>query len=425
MPLRALLLLVLLACPLPCVGVAWARSSLAEALPQSPPISFGEALRHAALAPAATAPQKALAVRRQLDARIPALSGNPQLNVQAGYRALSEPERGAEVQITLTQPVNLAGYAGARRRAAAAEEQVLGAEAGAASLAQRLRCASTWLALWGAQQALEEARKEVGLAIQFTRQTERAAVAQLLTRAESTEAAAYQAEAELLALSLEGEVFELGVELARLVAAPAPGPLRAAGPLPELDVPPQEAQPQLLARAAALPEVAQRRLAEIAERAREAEVRASRGLQAQLGAYFAREAPAAIIAMGVVNISAPLFDRGQRERAALLAEAARLQGEAEAQATSARAALVLAFHDVAHSGEVYHQLREHLVPAAAEGARLRELSQRAGESTVLELLLSRRAAALARGRLARAQAEHAQARARLSLLASELKEAAP
>lgn len=410
---------------LPQGGVAWARSSLAEATPPSPPISFSEALRLAALAPAATAPRRALAVRRRLDARIPALSGNPQLNVQAGYRALPEPERGPEVQITFTQPVNLAGYTGARRRAAAAEEQALDAEAAAAFLAQQLRVARAWLALWGAQQALEEARKEVGLAIQFTRQTERAAAVQLLTRVESVEAATYQAEAELLALSLEGEVFELGVELALLVAAPTPGPLRAAGPLPELNVPPPEAQPQLLARAAALPEVTQRRLAETAERAREAELRASRGLQVQLGAYFAREAPAAIIAMGVVGLSAPLFDRGQRERAVLLAEAARLQGEAEAQALGARGALVLAFHDVAHSGEVYHQLREHLVPAAAENARLRELSQRAGQSTVLELLLSRRAAALARGRLARAQAEHVQARARLSLLASALREATP
>jgi hypothetical protein len=45
---------------------------------------------------------------------------------------------------------------------------------------------------------------------------------------------------------------------------------------------------------------------------------------------------------------------------------------------------------------------------------------KAGESTVLELIVARRQAALTRGRLQRALAQHVLARVRLSLLLEEI-----
>lgn len=402
------------------IGDGHAAAVAAHDVGEAPLLSFAEALRLASAAPAVTAMAEALRKQRGLSARVSALTSNPQLTTQAGYRFLSQPERGVELQVYLQQGFNLSGYAGARRRAARQDDEALAAELRALHLARQLSTAQTWLSLWGALQALMEARRELDLAAEFLRRVERAAQTAVLTKIDVAEAQAYQAETQLAALSLEGEVFDLGVALAQ--GTGQAGVARAQGPLPDLPAPTEEEGARLLARAEALPEPAARRLRALAEGGRMEEQRASRGAQIQVGLGYLREAPAAMVGLGTLGLSLPLFDRGERELALLTAARERQAGEAREAGLRARGEVAQIVHEVVHSGEILAQLRDHLVPATQETVRLREAALRAGETTVLELLIARRAAALARGRLRRAESGHVLARARALLLTQALRE---
>jgi outer membrane protein TolC len=75
---------------------------------------------------------------------------------------------------------------------------------------------------------------------------------------------------------------------------------------------------------------------------------------------------------------------------------------------------------VEHSAEVLRAIETGLVPAATESARLREAALKAGDATVLEVLVSRRAAVQARARAIRALAGYAWARVRVTLLLGQL-----
>lgn len=384
-------------------------------------LTFAQALHRAGAAPGVSAAALSLQSQRALSARISRMTQNPQLTAQGGYRFLSEPERGAELQIYLQQGFNLSGYAGARRRAAQADDEALAGELQALRLSRELQAAQAWLSLWGATQALGEARRELELSAEFLRRVDRAAQTAVLTRVDVAEAQTYQAETQLAALALEGEVFDLGVELARVSGGG--GVARAAGPLPELPQPTEEEGAKLLQRAAALPEPAALRLRALAEAARYTEHHASRGVNLQVGVGYLREAPAAMVALGTLGLALPLFDRGEREQALLAASRERQQGEAQEAALRARAEVTQVLHEVIHSGEILAQVRDHLVPASQETVRLREAALRVGETTVLELLLARRAAAQARGRLRRAESGHTLARARALLLTQALRDA--
>ncbi len=378
-------------------------------------LSFDDALWRAGHTPAVVGVQQAAAVSQAAGEHIPFLTTNPQIQGHAGYRFFPAPERGLEAQLNLQQSFNVAGYGDRRRESARRESAVLATEARALLLEQQLAAARTWTTLWGATAAQHEAQQEVALATELLHRTERAAAAELVTQVDVAEARTYLSEAELQALALEGEVFELGIELATRVGATVDQPLAIKGPLPEPSVPPISAA-QALARAAELPSVEARHRMQLAEGARERELKASRGTQLLTGVSVVREAPAAMYGLLTLGLTLPIFDRGERERAALLANQTRLAGETAALSIQARGELAQAFHEVTHSGEVLRQLREHLVPASAESVRLREASSRAGVTTVLELLLARRTAATARGRLARALAAHAFFRVRLALL---------
>lgn len=406
----------------------WLATSHAAPVPvheagPTPLLSFAAALQLASAAPVLGAAEQALRSQRALNARISAMTSNPQLSTQGGYRFLSEPERGMELQVYLQQGFNLAGYAGARRRAARGEADAVAGEVRALRLERQLQAAQSWLTQWGALQALIEARREFELAAEFLHRVERAAQTAVLTKVDVAEAQTYQAETQLSVLSLEGEIFDLGVELARVTGQS--GVAQAQGPLPDLPVPTDDEAARLGERAAALPEPAARRLRLLAEGARVAEQRALRGAQLQVGVAYLREAPAAMVALGTLGLSLPLFDRGERELAQLVGARERMVGDAQEASLRARGEVVQTLHEVVHSGEILAQLRDQLVPATQETVRLREAAMRAGETTVLELLIARRAAALVRGRLRRAESGHAMARARALLLTQALRAGLP
>lgn len=384
-------------------------------------LTFDEALGLADQAPSVEGARAAVSAQRDLAGRISSQTSNPTLTVEPGYRLSAGSSSATRIEGTasLTQSWNLAGLAARRREAARAEGDQLDAEARAAALTRRLTAAQAWIELWAAQAALADARQEAELAAELAARTGRAADHALVTRADAADAVTYRAEARLLAISVEGEVTDLGFRLAREAARPA-APLATAGPLPAPDLPERAEWPRLLERAGRLPEVRARRLTARAEGARAAEVRAARGTALGLGLVLQRDNQREQVAFAQVGITLPLFDRGEREAAGLEAAARRTGGEAEEARRAASAELARALHEVEHTAEVLAELEQGFLPASAEGVRLREVAFRAGDATVLEVLVARRSAAAARARLARARAAHAWARVKVWLQLEEL-----
>lgn len=387
--------------------------------PAKTPITFDEALGLATAAPAVTGAVRAVEVKREGDAHASSLPANPSLLLQPAI-APRDAARRPEGQASLTVPFNLSGLGSARRAAAGLEVDGLDAQARAEALSRRLEAARAWIDLWAAELAEKLSQEELALATELSDRTRRAAERAALTRADAAEADAYLAEARLLALSVEGEVTDLGLALARAVSRPMPEPLATVGQLPTPDVPERGAWPGLLAAAAALPAPRALRLSAEAERARAVEARAARGLELTLGAMAQRDAAGRDAVFATVGLNLPLFERGAREAAPRAAEAVRLDGAATDAARAAATDLARALHEVEHTGEVLRAVERGLVPAALESARLREAALRAGDATVLEALVSRRAAVQARARAIRALAAFAWARVRASLLLAQL-----
>lgn len=377
-------------------------------------VTFEETIGLAASAPAVRAAEEAVRVHRERDREISSLPGNPTVTVEPGYSDRFEGVAG------ISQPLSLSGLGGARRDAAAAERTALENDSRAAALSRRLAAAEAWIGLWGAQQALADARAEVRLADEFAERIARAARAAALTRSDLAEAESYRAEAHLAALAVEGEVTDLGYRLAAQLSRATVTPLAAAGPLPRFALPARERWAALLPRAAALPDVRARALLAEAERAHALEAAAQKGTQLAVGGYWQHDNQGLDGPFLSLALTPGLFDRGQRERAPFEAAARRLEGEHADLAAQAQAELARAFHEVEHTGELLQGIEKELVPAAAESARLREAAMNAGEATVLEVLIARRGAAAARARQARAAAAHAWARAKVSLLLAEL-----
>ena len=387
----------------------------------APALSFDEAIALADRTPTVAAVQQSARVKRQLDARISRLPYNPQLGVQVGYRR-ELVEAGVAAMVSVAQGFNLDGYGAARLRSAHAEEATLDAEVTAARLRQRLLGARSWTALWGATAAQREAEIEVGVMGEFLVRIERGAQAGALIQVDVTEARAYLAEARLQALTIEGEVFELGLEVARSVGRATDAPLVPAGPLPEPALPElsKAVRDHLLTLAGELPEPRARRLMSEGERLRAAETRAQRGTQLTLGAQWVHEPSAPSTVLGTLTLQLPVFDHGERERADVLASAERLHGAAADALLSAKTELVATLHEVEHSREIWEHLTASMLPASETNLRLRERLLQAGEGTVLEVLLARRSLAAIRGRAARARAALSFARYKLWLYFQQL-----
>lgn len=392
--------------------------------PAAPPdpalsLTFDAAVGLAERSPSVAGAGAAVDAKLAADRDVGPLTSNPTLHVQPG-RAPADAGAPLEGEAGLYQAFNLGGLAGARRSALRAEEEALRAEARALALSRRLEAAQAWIDLWAAEQALSLAREELALARELTTRTHEAARVAALTRAEAAEADAYEAEARLAALSVEGEVTDLGYALAAAVARAPERPLATAGDLPDAPVPPRDQWAALIARAAALPEPRAMALVAEAERAQAFEVRAAAGGELELGVLGQRDAAGRTALLGSLRLTLPVFERGQRTAGTLAAQAAQKTGAAVDAARRAATSLARALHEVEHTREVLDELHGALLAATAENARLRTAAFRAGDATVVEVLLARRAAAAARAREVRASAAHAWARAKTLLLLAQL-----
>ena len=407
---RSRFLLMSLVVGVPAVAWAVARS----------PITFDAALGLAEGVPRVAAAARAVQEKTDLDRHVAALPYNPQIAVQPGWRFEPREARQPEIILEILQPWNLSGYGGARRRTVSVEEEVLRAEARAAALAARLGAARAWIDLWTAEHVVEEVRREETIARELERLVERAASLGAMTRADLAEAAAYHAEARVAVLVAEGEVFQRGLALGRELADGDGLPLHTMGDPPAPVVPPEARRTEYMDRAAALPLVSLRELQTRAARARDLEELGARGTLAQFGAVLQRDAPGGLVVSGLARVTLPIFERGERERAGILAEAARLDGEQRDALIAARAEIALSFHEVSHSAEVLAVLRDDLVPASRQAAETRRRIFEHGGATLLEVLQSDRAAVAAASRLWRVQADHAWARTKLWLLLAEV-----
>lgn len=385
-----------------------------RAHPSARTLSFAEAMQRSREAPAVRAVEAALSAKRAEDRRIGTLTHNPQISVESGYRD-DTGGRGAVVQVAVQQGFSLSGYAIARRRSVEHEETALAIEVREALLRQRLGAARLWTELWGTAQAEQLARDEVELARQMLQQTERLAKSGAVTQVDVATASTYLAEVEARRMAVEGEAVEQGLSLGRFLGLGEA--VRVAG-VPEEAILPSLTDSlvvEALRRCAQLPEPALRRAAEQVELARARELAAQRGTQLWLGAMALHEPTAPWAAFGTLTLSLPMFDRGQRERADLLAAAARMRVGAEGAEAGAQVELRQALHEVEHFGELDKLLEQTLVPAAAREVALREKLLNAGDGTILEVLLSRRALVAARAQAVRVRASLLGSRHRLSL----------
>jgi outer membrane protein TolC len=383
-------------------------------------VTFDEALGLAGRSPSVAGAEAAAEAQRRVASEVSPMVANPILALQPGVgRDPATGARSFQGEATLLQGWNLSGLGGDRRASVRAEGAVLDAEARATALSHRLAAAQAWIELWAAEQVLADAAQEWEISSEFAGRMARAAAAAAFTRAESADAAAYAAEARVQVIQAEGEVTDRGFLLAAAMGLRAPEPLTATGPLPAPPVPERAGWEDLVSAAARLPAVAARRLAADAERAREVEVRSARGFLLGTGLKVTRDYAGAGALLAVLDLSLPVFDRGERDAAPLAAAAARSRGEHAQAAAVAATELARALHEVEHSQEVLEAVERELLPAAAESARLREASLRAGETTVFEVLLARRGHAAARARRTRALAAHAWAGVKVWLLLAD------
>jgi outer membrane protein, heavy metal efflux system len=166
--------------------------------------------------------------------------------------------------------------------------------------------------------------------------------------------------------------------------------------------------------------VALKELQSRAAAAREVEEKAARGTLAQLGGVLQRDAPNGLVVSGLARLTFPVFERGERERAAMRADEVRLDGERQDALLAARFDLASSFHEVDHTAELLAVFRDDLAPASRDAADTRRKIFENGGATLLEVLQSDRTAVVAASRLWRIQAEHAWAGARLWLLLTEV-----
>jgi len=396
-----------------------ALSLLLPSLASAQAITFDEAISLSTRIPRVEGTERALEARRSGDADIGGTSQGLSIEATPGARILSEQDSGFEGSLSITHSWNLGDLTGARRRAARAEREVLDAERRALALLARLEAARRWIDLWRLEQLAGLLREEQALAGALAEATARAVGAGAQTSVDAAEVEAHVAAVELRAIALEGEQHEASIGLSVAMGRSPSATLRPDGSPPEPALP----NDVDLARVERLPGVAVERLAAAAERAREAETAAGYAPIFSLGAQVMRESPDGIVVGGVVGLSFPLFDQGQRARSVARGEAERREGQAAQARLDAERELSLAVHDVEHQRLQEQAARERLVPAIERLTERREAALRAGEGTIFALLDARRRGLEARARAIEARAARAWAEVRLWVLLAELERA--
>jgi outer membrane protein TolC len=373
-------------------------------------LGFSEALEQAVHTPTVEGTRRVHEQRAAGGAGLSRLTHNPSVQVQSGGRDLAIGGSGPELYVGVSQRFSLS-RAGKQRKQALARELAADAAEGRLALREARRTiAHAWLLRWSAQEAQAGAEREVALARELSARMEPALAAGEATRAELAEVHAWLAEAQLAALAAEGEAFERGVELGRALGAVQPQPVVVAPELPSIELPNESALRAALAALEGAPRVAAARAAREAEAARLLELRASAASELTLGALGFREGGGDVAAVATLELSLPVFERRQRERATTAALLAAAQRHEQNERVAARADHVLLMHDVVHTEEVLELTRNRLLKAAEELAEAQAKRLEAHEGTIHEWVLARRAVLRARLESVRAERDRVFAR---------------
>jgi len=378
------------------------------------PITFDEAMTLAGRAPSVVAARQSAAAQRAVNGSISGL-GNPEVVVSPGVRPTGV-GNGLAAEVTVIQPIPLTGLGGARRAAGEAEAEALDRGADAFALGIRLDAATSFCALWGASRSLEDTAEEVSLAEQLVARFEKGAAVGSHTAAEVAEARLYLAQARLAYVAQEGEVHDLGLELAGRLELAEPGAFIAEGELPAPALPGEGALETVMAAIDRVPDVALQSMQATAARARQRELAAASIPRLGVGAAYRQDGPQDRAWYAVLSMEVPLFERSQRDRGQAAAAARTAEGEIEKASSRARALAVGFQHEVEHTAEALDVIEGEMLSAALEAVRLRELELSLGEGTVVDLLRSRQALVEVKARLVRARADAAAAKVRLALL---------
>jgi outer membrane protein TolC len=384
------------------------------ALAFSQVLSFSDAIALAPATPAALGAVNAHERRRAEASGMRRVTENPVIGVQPGFRNIQylEGGTGAEVYATLTQRIRLTRQ-GEKRKASVRSE--LSHDRAAALLAlrdARAAIARAWFARWTGQQSVAIAAKEVSLAAELLARMQIMAAAGEATQVDVAQVEAWQAEAALFELQMEGAAFDSGVELARRVGDSRNSPLSTVDDLPLVELPAVGDLRANLSKPTRMPNVVVARAAREADAARVIELRAARGAELNLGAMGWREGGGDTAAVAIVEWTLPLIEHGKRESSvavAALAEAEQFERGAMLDAEAERLRLI---HEVVHTEEVLRATEGALLRTAQRLEDFQRKRLEAREGTSQDWVLARRAVLRASIEAAHARANHALARFR-------------
>ncbi|MDB4984850.1 MAG: outer membrane protein-like protein [Myxococcaceae bacterium] len=373
-------------------------------------LTFTQALEQSARAPLLEAAIAVEATRRDHAERVSSMTHNPIFGVQPGGRALAHGGGGAEVYVSLSQRVNLAGLSGRRKEALARELEHDQAAVQAVRASVRRAVAEQWLARWVAQEALAVAERERDLAADLA-----ARLGTLLGVGEATVieqgvARTWVAEAQLSALALEDDGLTAGVRLAQMMGQPATAPLDVARELPQIALGDEARLQELPRDVRDAPAVKSASSLRAADSSRLAELAAARGATMALGVLGWREGGGDLAAVGTLEVDLPVFERGERERASAAAELERARGSERDSVLIAQAERSLWLHELEHSHRVLDVVQDQLLPAARSVADGQYKRLQAREASAQDWVLARRAVLKGELDAIRARAAHALAR---------------
>lgn len=338
---------------------------------------------------------------------------NPTLELAPNLRFSPSSDLGPEGQLIVRFPLDVAGLGAAREQVIERVGAELEAQADELGLDGTLTAARAWLDLWVVVETQGSAERDAQLARELVAKLRTASSVEEASALDVLDAQVLADEAELTILALEGERHDRALRLARVLAmAPSPLPTVAGG-LPEPELPAPAARASWPAELPTVRRAA--RAAELAE-ARAAEARAASATDLSVGWSLTRDAPEGWTTGAIVAIGLPWFDRAQASTAEYESTARLQAATSTLERERGRADLAAELHEVEHTRELSQRLETVLVPRHEAIANARQRLVEAGEGTVHELVLARRALIAARRRGIEARAAHALARVRAKLL---------
>jgi cobalt-zinc-cadmium efflux system outer membrane protein len=321
----------------------------------------------------------------------PWLASNPTLGIAVGPRFASGSDTALDVQLSLAQPIEIAGARGSRRAAASRLAQRIDAEVALARSSVRHAVVRAFRSAQVAHESVLLCERALRFTEQVRAVTERRLAAGDATAIDVRLSQAEVAAAQQALLLAQRDSFAARLELA--VAAgypptsppPVPAGLASPRPVPSLEgllAGLRARHPELAVRRAALSEAHAR--VELADR--------EAWPVPVLGVELTREGPTSGVSnnilLGTLQLPLPLWQRNQGERAQSRAEAAALRAEEHLDGHALEARVARAHAELSHAVARLDVFAASTL-TLTESLALIERGFAAGELPLIELLSAR------------------------------------